>query len=224
MSVVFAFFVEHLIVFCFPGWQSSPEVTGWIKGIQWIWWTAKVQLKAEAATASRMYGNGLVFMARFGGCFCPPPSLEILFRNKHGKKYGPCLLGLKRHPNNETNKWGSKTVMSEWYYVLFFAGFWKSHCHGGRLEPKQIPWASRSPSTERGGTWKLDRPIPAKGSLRTKWWNQNMRGKGYLLSSQGVQYLNLDRSIRRCWSLIPLYLGKQMVEVDTQKYRWEWLP
>lgn len=138
MSVAFAFFVEHLIVFCFPGWQSSPEITGWIKGIQWIWWTAKVQLKAEAVTASRMYGNGLVFMARFGGCFCPPPSLEISFRNKHGKNQGRVCWDWS---GTQITKQTSEAPKQYWLndiHVLCFAEFWKSHCHGGRLEPKQF--------------------------------------------------------------------------------------
>ena len=119
MSVAFAFFVEHLIVFCFPGWQSSPEITGWIKGIQWIWWTAKVQLKAEAVTASRMYGNGLVFMARFGGCFCPPPSLEILFRNKHGTKIWAVFAGIEAAPK-QRNKQVRLQNSNDWMISCVF--------------------------------------------------------------------------------------------------------
>ena len=69
-------------------------------------------------------------------------------------------------------------------YHEVFVGFWKSHCNGGRLEPQQIRLAKEEfgenliPSHLWGrGIWKLDSPIPAKGS---PWWNQNMRGKGYL--------------------------------------------
>lgn len=90
------------------------------------------------------------------------------------KKSGPCLLGLKRRPNDETSKWGSKTVITELNVIMcLFAGFWKSHCHGGRLEP-QIPWASRShpPNWIVQFLQKVARGLSWKGYL--------------LLSSQGV--------------------------------------